>query len=387
MISYIFIVVLFSSFALIEAILKRSIFAVPLAIIFVCFAGLRFETGNDWYTYKQFFEISPTLGKLFALGGGWPDSSYELLYVLLTSIVKTLGGNFYVLQFLVVAFNAFALNSFVRRFACSPAFVYVPYFAILYLPAQMAAIRHSIAASLVLLALLEVSRDKRIRGFVLVLLGGGFQISALFFLPALALGRVTRLRIVAVFGATALVVGLCAYAIRSGTYYWYEPLIGPFAVQVFSYLTLTRDWSVLAMAYALINLFALIYLYLRRRDLGAYWSNELFWCVVILVAAQLVLWFAPAFWNRIQTVALVAELCVLSAAIRRFPTYARIAVVSTVCVGAIGVLVIGLQDPAMVSYVPFQWLPLEYVDSYGSDGERRFFEALEIHAEQYRTVR
>ena len=62
------------------------------AIMLICIAGLRYETGGDWDSYTTLFADFPSFSRLIGRPAEFADISVEEGFVLLCALVKSLGG-------------------------------------------------------------------------------------------------------------------------------------------------------------------------------------------------------------------------------------------------------------------------------------------------------
>ena len=121
---------------------------------------------------------------------------------------------------------------------------------------------------------------------------------------------------------------------------------------------------------------------IKQPEEGKLWFSMFAGAQFLMIFFQIVLWDTPIYWNRIQLVTIVIQASYLAWLLQRCTIPARTASIGMAAVVALGVFVRTLADPALASYVPFQWLPLAPVIKYGSDGEDRFFESLDLHTER-----
>ena len=62
------------------------------AIMLICIAGLRYETGGDWDAYTTLFADFPSFSRLIGRPAEFADIPVEEGFVLLCALVKSLGG-------------------------------------------------------------------------------------------------------------------------------------------------------------------------------------------------------------------------------------------------------------------------------------------------------
>lgn len=72
---------------------KKNLMYIFLCIVLIIFAGTRFETGSDWRAYTSAFKEVGTLNQLFNGTFTLGSMRMEHGYILLNSIIKSLGGS------------------------------------------------------------------------------------------------------------------------------------------------------------------------------------------------------------------------------------------------------------------------------------------------------
>ena len=72
---------------------KRNLMYIFLCIVLIIFAGTRFETGSDWRAYTSTFKDVGTINQLFDGRFRLDSMRMEQGYILVNSIIKTLGGS------------------------------------------------------------------------------------------------------------------------------------------------------------------------------------------------------------------------------------------------------------------------------------------------------
>lgn len=149
--------------------------------IFVLLAGLRFRLGEDTINYLYtFYYDTPKLWDIKTdtlLSSGQPP-----LWIILNSIVKTLGGRFYIVQLTqAIIVNTLVLKYFKKHspypFACAALFFFWRYQWY-----SMVVMKAAIALSIILFANDYFLEKKYKKGCLLVLLATGFHQSSLLLL-------------------------------------------------------------------------------------------------------------------------------------------------------------------------------------------------------------
>ena len=99
-------------------------------------AGIRFEAGQDWDAYEDYFDDIVTPG--FDLG----NSKYEPAYYMLNYFVKTLGGTYPIVQLIASMFCAFAVYRLTSRMTLNRFYVLAIYMGYSYLVLHFAQFEH-----------------------------------------------------------------------------------------------------------------------------------------------------------------------------------------------------------------------------------------------------
>ena len=150
-------------------------------IILILIAGLRFRLGEDTLNYMYFFYND--FPSLFDLDiDTFLNSDQPPLWILLNSIVKTLGGRFFVVQLIqATILNALVLKFFKKHssypFACVALF-----FLWRYQWFSMVVMKAAVALSIMLFANDYFLEKKYLKGSLLLLLATGFHQSSVVFL-------------------------------------------------------------------------------------------------------------------------------------------------------------------------------------------------------------
>jgi len=343
--------------------------------IFVVVAGQRFETGNDWLTYRDHFIALQNFG--FAGEDNPQFPAFEPLYVLLVWAMGYL-CDFQTFLLLVALFNAAVLYRFARTWGASFLGVFAIYYAWLYLATQMATIRHSLAISLVLLALIAMIDRKRLKVLLLLIVASGFHLFSLVFLVLFAFfKRDLNLR-----WALALLAGgvIAIYAVLYASWAGYLSWL-PFSEKITFYtdVAIVKHPSAGSLAYIVLNL--IFFIWLMRSPGDGIRVRIAKWSVFYLLFFQVALWILPVFWNRVQIFTLIIQACVLS---EYFVRQQRLLSLLGVCMISLAMMVKFLADPAYISYIPYQsyWVDLLLPGTSRGDGEARFYEAIDANRER-----
>lgn len=341
--------------------------------IFIIFAGQRFETGNDWLTYRDHYLAIQQFG--FSGGDSPQFPPFEPLYVL----AVWLFGHFFDFQnflFIVAAFNGLILFRFAKVWGASFCGLAAIYYAWVYLATQMATTRYSLAMSFILLALICIAQSRRILAYFMILLAAGFHFFSLAFIPIiLLLGRRLSLRL-AIFMLVIgfLLVHVVLIAVSSGALDAF-----PFSEKIVFYLdqATVKQISFGSVGYIGLNLIFFVWI---MKGAGASIDDDkvrlVRWSMFYLLFFQVVVWMLPVFWNRVQIFAIVIQACVLS---KYMIDRRNVLFLMTSAAISLAAFTKFLVDPAFISYIPYQsyWVDKVLTDSAREDGAFRFMEAIE----------
>ena len=153
------------------------------AILLICIAGLRYETGGDWDAYTKLFREFPTFSRLIGRTAEFADISVEEGFVLLCAFVKSLGGTVQHLFFVVTAINITLIASAASKYTKYPVVALLCYYGILYFNLEMIYIRQATAVALCFFALQYIPRKRIIPYMLIVLLACTFHRVAALMLP------------------------------------------------------------------------------------------------------------------------------------------------------------------------------------------------------------
>lgn len=342
-------------------------------IVFVLFGGLRFETGNDWVFYRDFYDELPNI--LFQSAGGIDWNTFEPLYVLLSLVSKTF-IDFGWFIFIIILFNGLVLFLFCQKNDAPFAGVFSIYFAWIYLASQMAAIRHSIAISFILISFHYALRARHIFAISFFLISIGFHFSTILFVPLYLLMHfkpkfITSFLLI-FFSSLFFYLFFNSFFLD---FFASMPIMSKvvFYVKTSSYSKISTG----SVIYIALNLLFLFYL---SRCEDSYLKSLSCWATVYLLSFQLGLWFYPVYWNRIMVLVVVFQasfLCINFINHKLFFYY----IITIIICGLF--LFKQLSDSASISYVPYQNVIIEEAFNVNNgEGERRFFEALDVHVDR-----
>lgn len=182
------------------------------AIMLICIAGLRYETGGDWDTYTLLFNKFPTFSRLIGRPAEFADISVEEGFVLLCALVKSLGGTVQHLFFVVSLINITLIACALRKYTKYPVVALLCYYGILYFNLEMIYIRQATAVALCFFALQYIPSKRIVPYMIFILLACTFHRVAalmipLYFLLNIKLPSWTYLAIVGL-GAVIMLAGI-----------------------------------------------------------------------------------------------------------------------------------------------------------------------------------
>lgn len=372
MLIYIVISILLWTLCAVESLAGRRVreLGVIAVLVFILFAGLRYETGNDWLVYRDLFD---EIGGRGGFGHSPEHENFEPLYLVLNAAFSSFAG-FQAFMFFVAAFNGLVIYWFCRQFRVSATGVVSFYFGLVYLASQMAAIRHSLAVSLVLVAVVFAAKRKYVLSAFGVLIATGFHVSSVMFAPLLLLIRLERSSRILV-GAVCFAIFLnlaLAWILKS------DLVSSPLLSKLIFYSEIEYSVSLGSVVYIAFNMLFLVLV--GRQEFGPI-TRLAYWGTAYLLLFQIALAATPVFWNRLQPLVVIFQGVFFSWYIirtRNAPVYMACLLFSLI------VLFRQLSDPAFISYVPYQDVVSKAFNAewIQGDGEARFERAIEQNRER-----
>ena len=153
------------------------------AIMLICIAGLRYETGGDWDTYTMLFKHFPTFSQLIGRPAVFADVPVEEGFVLLSAFIKSLGGTVQHLFFVVTTINILLITSALHKYTKYPVMALLCYYCILYFQLEMIYIRQATAVALCFFALQYIEPRRIVPYLVFILLACTFHRVAALMIP------------------------------------------------------------------------------------------------------------------------------------------------------------------------------------------------------------
>ncbi|MAN76239.1 MAG: hypothetical protein CML24_03325 [Rhizobiales bacterium] len=351
------------------------------ALIVALFSAMRFETGYDWLSYDAYFRRSrelfddPQLIINFILGR-------DIGFALLTVIVKSLTSNVQVLfigiSLATVAAQHFVLSSLTKR----TAVIWLAYFGLLFISAQMTLLRQNIASVIVLFGLLLTVRGRVWAGTGFAALAATFHIAAA---PFAALPLISKRRPHPFFSIAVLAIG--AIVLASGLnllpqiLLTIEPLTpSGIAARLQHYAANAAPpaLSLSGMAIMAVHAALLVLLYLlpSREERNDPAIRIALWLLLGQISAQLYLAGATDIWARTMIVVTpwsLASLLRLSL-VSSMKVQLRAVCAAAITMGAAGTLGYYLTSSGASPLVPYHSLLQVSFGHYG-DGRQRAIDA------------
>jgi len=149
--------------------LSSTILSSLAAILLICIAGLRYETGGDWDSYTELFASFPSFSRLVGHPIEIAEQPVEEGFTLLCALVKSLGGTIQHLFFVVTFINILLIACALPKYTKFPVIGLLCYYGILYFNLEMIYIRQATAVALCFFAL-QFIRSRKIWKYILVVL-------------------------------------------------------------------------------------------------------------------------------------------------------------------------------------------------------------------------
>jgi len=153
------------------------------ALLLICIAGLRYETGGDWDTYAVMFAEFPPFSRLIGHPTELLHQPVEEGFALLCAFIKSLGGTIQHLFFVVTTVNIVLITCALHKFTKYPVVGLLCYYGILYFSLEMIYIRQATAVALCFFALQYIEPRKIVRYMLLIVLACTFHRVAVLMIP------------------------------------------------------------------------------------------------------------------------------------------------------------------------------------------------------------
>lgn len=163
--------------------LMRGFWLVIMWLAVVCIAAFRYRLGVDSVMYEHEYPEMPTLSQLGDYKFG--DSRYQFLYIVFTSIARTISSDFTCFQIMHALYVNTIIFWFFNKYTRHTFTGLSLYFLMLYVPFNMEVLRESLAICTFLLAWPMFKQGKWLWYYVICFVAYGFHLSALltFILP------------------------------------------------------------------------------------------------------------------------------------------------------------------------------------------------------------
>lgn len=163
-------------------------------------AGLRYETGTDYFSYADMYSKTPTLGNFFPTG-----NYFEIGYLFLNSLFRTIGVDINIMFLFISVITTLILFQSFRKYIPQPFFFFslLLYYSTVYIGLDMSGVRQAIALSIFIFSLQYVFQGKFFKYFLSIIIACLFHQSAILLLAFYPLFRV-RIKpsiMIAVLGA------------------------------------------------------------------------------------------------------------------------------------------------------------------------------------------
>lgn len=148
---------------------------VPVSAFLCLFAGLRFETGFDYFSYKHIYEVV-TLNNFV-------QNTVEIGFAFFVDCMKSIAVPFNLFLLFIAIFSIFLKAKFISRYSPAIFGSLLVYYSTGFLMNEMGQIRHGLAIGIIFVSFIEVF-NKRPFWFVFwVVLATMFHTSAIIVLP------------------------------------------------------------------------------------------------------------------------------------------------------------------------------------------------------------
>jgi hypothetical protein len=356
----------------------------------ILFAGLRFQTGNDWLWYKTYFDsVQP-------IWHSWSNLtqttraclSFEVFYLWLNILLKSLSDNYAVLLFVVAAFSIATMHVVLRNLTRNEMTVWAFYLGTCFMATQMATLRASIAASLTLAGLALATKRRFWLSTLLAGIAIGFQVFSSIFLPIIWLKRwLPRYEIIVpVIGVGFALVLFDIDVSKLAMRFAAEGVPDAIAFKL-------RFYAASPSAHVSIPTFGMIifhcavlgsiYFLTTRQEKNDPVIKVGAWLCLYVIGFHLFFFGTQALWNRTMIVTIPWEIATFFRIrfIRKAPNHIQVAIIVVLCSVSLASLYYFLSNPLFSSYRPYQsWIHVWFNQSH--DGLERYYSSLPQRTEK-----
>jgi hypothetical protein len=145
------------------------------AVILIIFGTLRWETGPDWLSYKNFFILNESLDNYL-------DGGFEIGFTYLNYFVKNFSESYSVMLFFICSIALLSKSIFVLKKIDNVVFVIFGFYC--FFLGDSFPVRQSMAVGILLMSTVFIIDKKKIYFLLCVVLAATIHITALFFIFA-----------------------------------------------------------------------------------------------------------------------------------------------------------------------------------------------------------
>jgi hypothetical protein len=161
---------------------EALIFLVSLTLVII--AGLRFETGVDWYNYEQIFELIPTIYDVWSNG---ISEVFKILidpgFLAISFFAKSFGFGVNGLFFIISVFCAILLYKNLILYTPYPITALLIYYCLLFFVLDMSGIRQALALQIFIFSIRYIADVKFTKFFLLFITATSIHWSIIFLFP------------------------------------------------------------------------------------------------------------------------------------------------------------------------------------------------------------
>ena len=235
MLSYWILFMLFAAFVALDYVklylptYQKQLILAGLLMVMVLFAGLRYQSDNDYETYVHVYENSPTIWQLLQGQATLDDVYGEYLFGLINILIRSLAMPSAVMFSLVAFFTFYYLYKTIHELTLSPFAVLFLYVCMYFLAGGFTQIRFGLATTMSWYGLACLFKGKRYLAALYVFIACFFHIGAIAAFAVFTI-RYIRLNTWTVYGAilfagfiatlnlTPVILGLLSRLLPSGRY-------------------------------------------------------------------------------------------------------------------------------------------------------------------------
>ena len=351
--------------------------------ILIMFAGLRFQTGYDWPAYELYFKT--IVGMKEAICDGIPRLPFlaEPLYRLLNILVKSFTTNLTALFFIIAFINMSLMHYVLGKISRSIPFVWLLYFGIGFLIAQMTTIRQGLASTLVIIGLYLLSHKQTVKAVVLLIASLGFHVSAIIFAPIYFLQRFfppNRVIFPAIF--IGLICAASGINLQNYIFSLMTKIPWPWLTSKFSYY-ITEKSHPLSLGTIGLIFFHCILLFVfsvktskNERNLSV--VKITVWLTLLILVAHLYFAGLPSVWNRVMLVTIPWQIATIFSLewIKGLNLYVKQAILTGVFLLSGASLVYSLKKPDARPFLPYYSVVENMTSENKIDGRSRLTDFL-----------